>query len=155
MKRLAVLATTLFLISGCGSADGRDGGASERGSSGDGLTAFQLEHGIGPITSPVALTEPDPALAAEGDEIYQMSCAACHRKEERFVGPPLGQVLDRRTPTFVLNMILNPDQMAREHPEGRAMLAEYPVVMPFQNISEDQAVAILHYLKTIQTGGGS
>lgn len=155
MGRLAILTFALFLTSACGSADGGEGAQSDRSSTGSGLTEFQLEHGMGPITSPVTLAEPDPALVAEGDDIYQMSCAACHRWDERFVGPPLGDLLDRRTPAYVLNMILNPEQMAREHPDARALLAEYPVIMPFQNITEDQAMAILHYLKTMQTGAGS
>jgi mono/diheme cytochrome c family protein len=115
-----------------------------------GLTAFQEEHGIGPFTTAVTLDEPvDLDLAQTGEEIFQMNCEACHMMEDRFVGPPLGNVLDRRSPTFVLNFIMNPEQMAREHPEGQAMLQEYPLIMPYQNITEDQALALLEYLRTV------
>ena len=68
--------------------------------------------------------------------------------QERFVGPPLGDITERRTPAFILNMILNPDQMAREHPEARKLLTEYPVIMPYQNVSEEQAYALLEYLRS-------
>jgi len=114
----------------------------------EGLTAFEMEHGIGPFTTEVTLDEPvDLELAQMGEEIFQMNCEACHMMEDRFVGPPLGDVLDRRSPTFVVNFIMNPEQMAREHPEGQAMLQEYPLIMPYQNITEDQALAILEYLR--------
>jgi hypothetical protein len=114
----------------------------------EGLTAFEMEHGIGPFTTEVVLDEPvDLELAATGEQVYQMNCEACHMMEERFVGPPLGDVLGRRSPTFVVNFIMNPEQMAREHPEGQAMLQEYPLIMPYQNITEDQALAILEYLR--------
>jgi mono/diheme cytochrome c family protein len=135
----------VFVAAGCGDSDAAPGADRDPE---PGLTAFQLEHGIGPITDEVVLGEPDEELAREGEELFQFNCEACHRMEQRFVGPPLGDVLDRRSPTFVLNMILNPEQMAREHPEGQKLLAEYPLIMPFQNISEDEARAILEYLRT-------
>lgn len=141
----ALALVALFVAAGCGDGEGApaDGRDAEPG-----LTGFQLEHGLGPITEVVNLGAPDPELAEKGEEVFQFSCEACHRMEERFVGPPLGDVLDRRSPTFVLNMILNPEQMAREHPEVRKLLAEYPLIMPFQNISEDEARAVLEYLRT-------
>jgi mono/diheme cytochrome c family protein len=135
----------VFVVAGCGDSDGAPG--ADRDAE-PGLTAFQLEHGIGPITEEVVLGEPDEQVAREGEEIFQFNCEACHRMEQRFVGPPLGDVMDRRSPAFVMNFILNPEQMARQHPEGQKLLAEYPLVMPFQNISEDQARAILEYLRT-------
>jgi cytochrome c len=145
-KWIGILALgAVFVAAGCGDSDAAPG--VDRDTE-PGLTAFQLEHGIGPITEEVVLGEPDEELAEQGEEVFQFNCEACHRMEQRFVGPPLGDVLDRRSPAFVLNMILNPEQMAREHPEGQKLLAEYPLIMPFQNISEDEARAIMEYLRT-------
>ena len=141
---LALAALALTVLAGCGDAND----APRSGPEEEGLTEFQLEHGIGPITEEITLGDPDPELAREGEEIFQFNCEACHRMEERFVGPPLGDVMDRRSPAFVMNFILNPEQMARQHPVGQELLAEYPLVMPFQNISEDEARAILEYLRT-------
>jgi mono/diheme cytochrome c family protein len=138
-----------FALAACG---GEDRPAAEAG--GDAspeptFTAFELEHGVGPITAPVELGTIDPAMATRGEELFQYNCEACHMLEDRFVGPPLGRVLERRSAAFVMNMILNPEQMAREHPEGQKLLAEYPLVMPYQNISEDEARAIVEYLRTV------
>ena len=151
MHRIRFLTFTLaFLALAVGCGENGDT-ADPRGDvdAAPSLSEFELEHGIGPITSEVTLGDLDPEMAARGQELFEFNCEACHMLEERFVGPPVGDVLERRSPAFVMNMILNPEQMAREHPEGQAMLAEYPLVMPFQNISEDEARAIVEYLRTV------
>ena len=115
-----------------------------------GLTAFEEEHGIGPFTEEVTLDEPvDEELAAIGQDVFETSCEACHMLDESFVGPAVGDVLDRRSPTFVMNMIMNPSEMADRHPVVQEMLRDYPVVMPYQNITEEQARAIVEYLRTV------
>ena len=115
----------------------------------DELTTFEEEHGIGPFTEEVTLDgEVDEELARMGQEVFEFNCEACHALDERFVGPPLGRILDYRSPTFVMNMIMNPSEMADRHPVVPELLREYPVVMPYQNISEEQARAIVEYLRT-------
>jgi cytochrome c len=150
----ASLFALALLLAACGGDTDR---AADRttdraaGQQGTQLTSFELEHGIGPFTQEVKVSPGiDEAMADRGREIFETSCEACHQMEGRFVGPPLGDVLERRSPTFVMNMIMNPEQMAREHPEGQAMLAQYPVIMPYQNITEEQSREILEYLRTQQ-----
>ncbi len=113
------------------------------------LTEFQLEHGIGPFTEEVQLGPIDPAMAERGKNQFEMICAACHQMQDRLVGPPLGRVLERRSPTFVLNIVMNPEEMVRTHPAGQEMMREYLMVMPFQNVTQDEARAILEYLRTV------
>lgn len=114
----------------------------------DGLSAQELENGIGPVSS-VTLGAIDAALAEEGEAAFTMKCSACHKFDQRYVGPPLGGVLDRRTPVYVMNMMLNPDEMVKRHPEARAMLAEYMTPMPNQNLNRDEARAILEYFRQV------
>ena len=112
------------------------------------LTDFELEHGIGPVDRPYEPPpEVDQAMADEGADLYRIRCQACHRMDDDFMGPALGDVLERRTPTFVLNMILNPEEMGRRHPEGRAMREQFPSGMPSQGLDEEQARAVLEYLR--------
>lgn len=149
IERLLLLILLLPAAAGCGGGD--DGTAGNGGDeAADGLTEYQLRHGIGPFTEEVTVDVGDEALVAEGERNFQLKCEACHRTEERLVGPPLGQVMERRTPTFVANMIMNPEQMAKEHPEVRALLAEYPIIMPYQNVTEEEALAIVAYLQSLQ-----
>ncbi|MDX1545429.1 MAG: cytochrome c [Rhodothermales bacterium] len=148
MTRLALCAgilLALFLI-GCGGADAPAEEAAPSAQTEDGLTADELENGIGPIRE-VTLGPLDAALAAQGEQSFTSKCTACHKMDERYVGPALGGILDRRTPEFIMNMMLNPDEMVKRHPEARALLAEYMTPMPNQNLDEAEARAILEYLR--------
>lgn len=128
--------------------------AAEEAAAGSVLSSFQLEHGIGPITEPVELGDLDGVLAARGEKIFASKCASCHKLDERFSGPPLRDVTKRRTPTYILNQILNPKEMVDKHPEGQKLLREYFVYMTFQDVSRDDAYALLEYLQRVATESG-
>lgn len=147
------LSLLLFVLASCGSEQ-TDRSANDRSSraSGNGetqLTAFQLEHGIGPVTSEIDLGPIMQDRVERGRNIYQMKCEMCHSMDTRMVGPALGDVMYRRSPEFVMNMILNPGEMTNKHPEGQKMLREYMSIMPFQNVKEDEARDIVEFLRTV------
>jgi cytochrome c len=150
MKYL-VFVSVLFLAACGGPAESSaPGSAASGGAAGPAsLTAFELEHGIGPVTEVVELGEIDAAKVALGKDVYQMKCESCHRMDARLVGPALGDVLDNRSAAFVMNIILNPTEMLDRHPEGKKMLAQYMVQMPYQNVSKEEARAIVEYLRTV------
>ncbi len=118
--------------------------------SGSGLSETELEQGIGPIRD-LELAAVDPALAEEGEAAFKTKCSACHKLGERYVGPELGDVLDRRRPEFVMNMILNANEMVQKHPEVKALLAQFYTPMPVQVTDLDEARAILEYLRAQQS----
>lgn len=147
-----ILMILLLGAAACGGSDTPPGDSSATAPTGqDGLSQAQLENGIGPITQVDLPATIDAAKVAQGEAIYTTKCAICHKLDERFTAPPLGQVLSRRTPEFVMNMMLNPDEMVKKHPEVKALLAEYYVPMPNQNVTEDEARAVLEYLRDNQT----
>ncbi|MBT8404833.1 MAG: cytochrome c [Gemmatimonadetes bacterium] len=135
-------------------ACGGDAPATDDGSAGsidaDGLTAVELEQGIGPVRD-LELGAIDPALVAEGETLFTTKCSACHKIEERYVAPALGDVLARRRPEFVMNMMLNANEMVLEHPTIQELLAEFYTPMPVQITERAQARAILEYLRSVQT----
>ena len=150
---LLVVLAMLALIAGCGSAEESGepavavaGGATAALVPGLDVTEDELKYGIGPIRR-VELGPLDDALAAQGEELFKMKCMACHRMDERYVGPALRGVTERRTPEFVMNMMLNPGEMVRRHPVARAMLAAHYTEMPAQNLTEEEARALLEYLR--------
>lgn len=114
----------------------------------DGLTPFQLEHGIGPITEPVQVDAVDKGMAKAGHELFEHKCAACHKMADRYVGPALGEVTRRRSPAFVMNMVLNPQGMVAKHPVSKKLLGEYFTPMPNLNLSKTEARELLEYLRT-------
>jgi len=113
-----------------------------------GLTSFQMENGIGPITQPVVYDSIDQSMVDRGKAIFDSKCMSCHKFGDRYVGPDLAQIIDMRSGAYIMNMILNPAEMIQKHPEARAKLAEYMTPMPFQNVSEDEARDILEYLRS-------
>jgi cytochrome c551/c552/predicted small secreted protein len=145
-----LLLAALFLAA-CGSdggtGDDTDGSAAGAANAEAGLTAVQLEHGLGPI-APFDPGPIDAALAERGADIFKMKCTSCHKMEGRYVGPPLGDITETRSPAYVMNMILNPQEMITAHPTAKKVFAEYLTPMPNQSLSEDDARAVLEYLRT-------
>lgn len=146
-KILIALFTTLMLLN-CGGDGESDQKAAAPKVRPDGLTEAQIVNGIGPITA-LKLGPLDQALVTKGNEVFDLKCVACHKVNERLVGPPMAGISTRRAPAFIMNMILNPEEMVQKHPEVKAMLATYYVPMTFQNVTEDEARAILEYLRTL------
>ena len=140
----------LIAAAGCGTS-AKDGGSSASASKmrPDGVTEFQFEHGVGPVTAPVPVgASVDAAMAGSGAKVFEQKCAACHKMAERYVGPALGGVTSRRTPTFVMNMILNPQGMVEKHPVTKKLFAEYLMAMPNQNLTHDEARQVVEYLRS-------
>lgn len=107
--------------------------------------------GVGPVST-VELKALDPALAREGNELFDTKCAACHKMGEKVVGPALNGITKRRTPEWIMNMILNPEEMTKKDPVAQELLAEHLTQMTFQNVSEKQARAILEYFRKNDEG---
>jgi cytochrome c551/c552 len=150
MKRLSSLILAMLLplalgLAACGGSSD-DAGAADPAAAADGLSAEQVEKGIGPVQN-MNLDAIDATLAAEGEALFTTKCSACHKMDQRYVGPALGDVTERRTPEFVMNMILNPAEMVQKHPEAKAMLAQFMTPMPNQNLTQDEARAVLEYLR--------
>ena len=149
--KFALSIITILAFAACGGGGESSESSEDRSTQGaDGLTEFQLEHGIGPVTEEVELGDLDPELAEKGKALFDAKCTACHKPTERYIGPAVGEALDRRTPTYVMNMIMNPDEMTRKHPEGKKMMQEYMSPMPYQNVTIDEARAIVEYFRTIE-----
>ena len=106
--------------------------------------------GVGPIKQ-VVLGEIDPAMAAEGEEIYKKLCSACHKPTEKFIGPAPKGILERRSPEWIMNMILNPEEMVKVDPVAKKLLVEHNLApMANQHLTEEQARAVLEYFRTIR-----
>lgn len=149
--RAAVVIASLLLLVACGQGKSPEGSsadsASASGSAAAPLTPEQLRDGIGPVKAVSLPASIDPALVKEGEQIFTTKCSACHRFDRRYVGPALGQVLQRRTPAYVMNMILNPTEMTQKHPAAHELLATHMTQMPGLGLTEAQARAILEYLR--------
>lgn len=159
MKKLFPIAAAAILLTGCGEKkeEKKDGFEMNRTKTvatpeaTSGGVPVDLENkGVGPIASLTFDAEIDAELAKTGEAKFQMICTACHMIGQRMIGPDLTGVYERRSPEWVMNMMLNPDGMLKEDPIAKALQREYNnMVMTNQNLSEEEARALAEYLRTL------
>lgn len=152
-----IMGTFLYFYS-CGSGSDTN---EQKVSSGDqatekneyGLTEFEMKYGIGPIKKRVFLAQINKALVSKGESVFKMKCAPCHKLDERYIGPAQRYATERRPPEYIMNMMLNPDEMVKRHPEAKKLLVEYLSPMTNQNVSEADARNVLEYLRFVAKEG--
>lgn len=159
MKRLVVSLALGALIISCGDKknEKKDGfevnrtkTAVKKEKAGEEVPVDLNNKGVGPITSLVFADGIDAEMAAAGEAKFNSLCIACHQTEKRMIGPAMKGVYERRSPEWVMNMILNPDGMLKEDPIAQALLKEYNnAIMLNQNLTEQEAREVAEYLRTL------
>ena len=144
MRKLIIPLAMAGLIISCGEKKVKAEPVNE------GVPVDMDNKGVGPIKSLTFADEIDTEMAAKGQKTFSTICVACHMAEQRLIGPALKGVYERRSPEWVMNMILNPDGMLKEDPIAKALLKEYNnAIMLNQNLSEEDARAVAEYLRTL------
>ncbi len=145
------LSLSLFLIS-CGESKKKDISDFKAKPSEEKATASAdplANKGIGPVKS-VTLGEVDQVMADAGKLIFEANCTACHKTDKKFIGPAPKDILSRRSPEWVMNMILNPEEMVQKDPIAKQLLVEANgAPMANQNLTEEQARQVLEYFRTL------
>jgi len=154
MKLKLVISMVLALsLAGCGGSDKQkndapDAPAAKEIKSEESSADPMTNKGIGPITS-VTLGDIDPALVTEGEAVFKAKCTACHKISKKFVGPALKGITQRRSPEWIMNMTMNPEEMIKKDPIAIQLLAEANgAPMANQNLTEEEARALLEYFRT-------
>lgn len=112
-------------------------------------------YGIGPVESVTLEAEIDQALAETGKSLFDTKCIACHNFDHRMIGPALKGITEKRNPAWIINMIINPQEMTKKDPIAKVLLAEYNTQMVNMNVNEEDARAILEYFRAIDSGHNS
>ena len=106
--------------------------------------------GVGPIKNLPLPAEIDEAMVARGKDVYGKMCTACHRVDKKFIGPAPTGILKKRTPEWVMNMILDPEGMVKNDPLAKKLLIEFNgSPMANQNLTEEEARSVLEYFRTL------
>ncbi len=113
---------------------------------------FDLSNkGVGPITSVDLQDVIDEALVTKGAEVYKTKCTACHKIGKKFIGPAPDGIMERRSPEWIMNMILNPEEMVKKDPVAKQLLIDYNgAPMANQSLTEEEARNILEYFRTLK-----
>ena len=141
--KLLILILLSLSLGACGES-GKTGEADAAAKDVDPMS----DTGVGPVSS-VKLGDLDAGMAAEGEKIFGEKCSSCHKIEKRYIGPALAGVTERRSPEWIMNMILNPEQMVAENEAAKQLLMEYSAPMANQSLTEDEARKLLEYFRKI------
>jgi mono/diheme cytochrome c family protein len=112
--------------------------------------AYDPKRGEGKYTAEsLALSDKlNETQAKTGEDVANVKCTSCHKmSDEKLVGPGWAGVTKRRTGEWIMNFITNPDPMLDKDPEAQAMLELCLVRMPNQSLTDDDARAILEYMR--------
>jgi len=147
---LVIGSFTVFMSCGGGQKSAPDSTQST-GSGSDtykpAATASTKDLGIGPVKH-VDLGPIDANQAAIGKELFEAKCTSCHKwQKEKYVGPGLMGVTKRREPEWIMNQMLNPNEMTANDSIAKGLLAVYLTQMTNQNLTVDQARNILEYFR--------
>ena len=157
-KTLLLCTLSLFLWTSCGGGDASGGSNTQKRTPPKRISPkqafeeaesnWQTNKGIGPVKD-ITLGPIDAAMVAAGKEIFRLKCSACHAPYKKKVGPAMVGLTARRRPEWIMNMILNPVEMAKKDPICVGLLAQYNIVMADQQIKEEEARNLLEYLRTL------
>jgi cytochrome c551/c552 len=107
------------------------------------------DFGVGPVQDEMKLGAVNDNLVVKGKGIFDVKCISCHKFDSRLVGPPLKDVTKRRRPEWIMNQILNPVEMTQKDPVAKELFTTYMVQMTFQDVSHDDALALLEYMRAV------
>jgi len=107
--------------------------------------------GIGPVKNLELPNEIDQSMAAKGKAGFDSKCLACHKTHKKFIGPAPVGILDRRSPEWIMNMILNPGEMVQKDPIAKQLLIDHNgSPMANQGLTEEEARQLLEYFRTLK-----
>lgn len=101
------------------------------------------------LVAHVELNDPlDQDMIQVGTEIFLSKCARCHAMDTvEFGVPAFAGVTNRRSPEWIMNMILNVDEMLKQDPVAVDLLRKHRKVMPDPELSVDQTRSVLEFLR--------
>jgi cytochrome c551/c552 len=150
---LSVLVASLFIYAcGGGEASSDNGNESTTESSettaGKAGSDYDTARGEGKFKDVQIPATLDVAMAAEGEKVYNVKCASCHRlSDERLVGPGWKGVTQRNTPEWIMNFVTNTDEMLAKDPKAQSQLEICLVRMPNQNVSDEAARQLYEFMR--------
>ena len=107
--------------------------------------------GVGSVKNIELSATIDNEMVERGAELFKTNCTACHKTDKRFIGPNPTGILERRSPEWIMNMILDPKLMTEEDQCAKDLLVEFNgAAMANQNMTEEQARDILEYFRTLK-----
>ncbi len=98
----------------------------------------------------VVKVEIDKKLANQGRGIFNSKCFACHKLDQKLVGPPLRNITKTLSKEYLTKYLSNTSEMQKSDPNLKKLIKEYNgVLMPDQNLNKKQVSAVIEYLLSV------
>ncbi len=108
------------------------------------------EKGVGQIKDITLDPQINQEMADAGAALFKTNCTACHKLDKRFIGPSPVGIMERRSPEWIMNMILDPKLMTEEDRCAKDLLIEFNgAAMANQNLTVEETRSILEYFRTL------
>lgn len=156
MKKAFIVCALALFLGACGGGSSSDENATDDAvteapagtETESGNPSYDPNRGEGKFTDVKVGPGLDKAMADKGMKISEMKCESCHKlTDERLVGPGWKGVTERHKPEWIMNFMTNTDAMLDKDPKAQAMLEICMVRMPNQNLTDDDARAILEFMR--------
>lgn len=148
MKQTIVFLMICAIVYGCGQSGSQSSTSDNQGGTAMSTEEYDPKRGLGKYDHVEVGENLDVAMAQEGKLISDLKCASCHKySDERLVGPGWEGVTNKHRPEWIMNFITNPDPMIDQDPELQAQLEICLVRMPNQNLTDEDARAILEFMR--------
>jgi mono/diheme cytochrome c family protein len=91
----------------------------------------------------------DPEKVTLGATEFGKTCIACHKMDQKVIGPALKGVTSKRSANWLMNILLHNEEMVKNDPDAKALFeANNKTAMTTVGIDETKARAILDYLRS-------
>jgi len=154
MKKLVVILSLAIFIAACGNNNDTNTGSDSDTFDSNAIAKvdpnppYDPHRGEGKFKKVELSTSLDAAMAANGEKVYSVKCSGCHKTtDEKLVGPGWKGVTSRNTPEWIMNFVTNTDVMLDKDPKAQAQLELCLVRMPNQNLADDDARALLEFMR--------
>lgn len=152
MKKQIVLFAIVLFIAACGGSGDKtsetNSAETTAAPSSNANPTYDPNRGEGKFHDVALNSKLDEAMAEKGEKVVELKCESCHKMtDERMVGPGWKGVTTRHKPEWIMNFITNTDAMIDKDPKAQAMLEICLVRMPNQSLNDEDARAILEYMR--------
>lgn len=109
------------------------------------------DKGIGPIKE-VKLSAIDKKLVTKGSNLFDAKCSPCHNIDDVNLAPPLRGITKVLSPEFIMNYLMNTDEMQKNDPYLKKLIQNWKTVpiMKDQKLKEKDARAVLEFLRSVE-----
>ncbi|GEO09067.1 PQQ-dependent sugar dehydrogenase [Segetibacter aerophilus] len=91
----------------------------------------------------------DSTRVAKGESLFNQNCTGCHSFRQDGIGPNLGGLTAKVSPSWIERFIKNPQKTIKAGDKrGQQLLKKYKVVMPSFALKEDEMKSVLAFLST-------